>query len=72
MTTKSKSWSERRVDAINKLSKKKGYPSSDIIPFFDEYIAILNSKAKTKKEYKEERRKHAVDSHFKSVVRKWL
>ena len=72
MTTKSKSWSERRVDAINRLSKKKGYPSSDVNPLFDEYIAILNTKAKTKKEYKEERRKHAVDSHFKSVVRKWL
>ena len=49
MTFKLKDWSTRRVDAINRLSKKRGYPCSDNNPFFDEYIAIQNSKAKTKK-----------------------
>ena len=52
-----KSWSERRVDAINRITKRKGYPASDNNPFFDEYIAIGNSKAKNKKEYKLERKK---------------
>ena len=47
MTFKLKDWSTRRVDAINRLSKKRGYPCSDNNPFFDEYIAIQNSKAKT-------------------------
>tara|TARA_A100001391_G_scaffold192394_2_gene166623 strand:+ start:255 stop:479 length:225 start_codon:yes stop_codon:yes gene_type:complete len=72
MSFKLRDWSTRRVDAINKLSKKRGYPCNDTNPFFDEYIAIQNSYAKTKREYKEERRKNAVDNHFKSVVRKWL
>ena len=72
MTFKLKDWSTRRVDAINRLSKKRGYPCSDNNPFFDEYIAILNSKAKTKREYKEERRKNAIVDRFESVIRKCL
>jgi hypothetical protein len=67
-----KSWDTRRVDAINRLSKKRGYPCSDNNPFFDEYIAIQNSKAKTKREYKEERRKNAIVDRFESVIRKCL
>jgi len=72
MTFKLKDWSTKRVDAINRLSKKRGYPCSDNSPFFDEYIAIQNSKAKTKKEYKEERRKNAIVNRFESVIRKCL
>ena len=33
MTFKLKDWSTRRVDAINRLSKKRGYPCSDNNPF---------------------------------------
>ena len=72
MTFKLKDWSTRCVDPINRLSKKRGYPCSDNNPFFDEYVAIQNSKAKTKKEYKEERRKNAIVDRFESVIRKCL
>ena len=51
------SWQDKRVAAINRWSKKKGIPCSDNNPYFDEYNAILDSKASSKKEYKLERRK---------------
>lgn len=54
-----KDWASRRIEAINYISKKRGWSCSDNNPFFDEWIAILNSKAKTKQEYKLERRKNA-------------
>ena len=52
------SWQDKRVAAINRWSNKKGIPCSDTSPYFNEYNAILNSKAKNKKEYKLERRKY--------------
>ena len=52
------SWQDKRVAAINRWSKKKGIGCSDSSPYFNEYNAILNSKANNKKEYKLERRKH--------------
>lgn len=54
-----KDWASRRIEAINYISKKRGWSCSDNNPFFDEWIAILNSKAKTKQEYKLERSKNA-------------
>ncbi len=54
-----KDWASRRIEAINYISKKKGWSCSDNNPYFDEWIAILNSKAKTKQEYKLERSKNA-------------
>jgi len=35
--------------------KEGGIPCSDLNPYFDEYDAILNSQAKTKKQYKGEK-----------------
>jgi len=52
------SWQDKRVAAINRWSNKKGIPCSDTSPYFNEYNAILNSKAKNKKEYKLERIKY--------------
>ena len=52
------SWQDKRIAAINRWSNKRGIPCSDTSPYFDEYNAILNSKANNKKEYKLERRKH--------------
>jgi spore coat polysaccharide biosynthesis predicted glycosyltransferase SpsG len=52
MKEKITSWQDRRVNAINRWSKRKGIPCSDLNPYFDEYDAILNSQAKTKKQYK--------------------
>ena len=43
------SWQDKRVAAINRWSKKRGIPCSDTSPYFDEYNAILNSKANNKK-----------------------
>ena len=51
------SWQDKRVAAINRLSKKRGVPCSDMSPYFDEYNAILDSEASSKKEYKLDRRK---------------
>ena len=50
-------WQEKRIAAINRWNKKRRIPCSDTSPYFNEYIAILNSKANNKKEYKLERRK---------------
>jgi len=52
------SWQDKRIAAINRWSNKRGIPCSDTSPYFNEYNAILNSKAKNKKEYKLERRKY--------------
>jgi len=52
------SWQDKRVAAINRWNKKRRIPCSDTSPYFNEYIAILNSKANNKKEYKLERRKY--------------
>ena len=51
------SWRDKRVAAINRWSKQRGINCSDMNPYFDEYNAILDSKASSKKEYKLERRK---------------
>ena len=52
------SWQDKRVAAISRWSKKRGIPCSDMNPYFDEYNAILDSEASSKKEYKIERSKH--------------
>ena len=51
-------WQERRIAAINRWSKRKGINCSDMNPYFDEYNAILDSKASSKKKYKLERKKY--------------
>jgi len=73
MTFKTKkNWVDKRIDAINKITKKRGWKSNDENPFFDEYINLLGTEAKTKREYKEERRKNAIVDRFESVIRKCL
>jgi len=52
------SWQDKRVEAINRWSKKRRIPCSDNNPYFDEYHAILDSEASSKKEYKIERIKN--------------
>ena len=46
------SWKDKRIEAINKLSKKKGWSSSDTNPYFEEVHAIYKSDAKTLLEFK--------------------
>lgn len=48
------SWKDRRIAAINKLSNKRGHIFDESNPWFDQWIAILDSKAKTLKQFKEE------------------
>ena len=52
------SWQDKRVAAINRWSKKRRIPCSDNNPYFNEYDAIIHSRAKNKKEYKLERIKN--------------
>ena len=51
------SWQDKRVAAISRWSKQRKIPCSDNNPSFDEYNAILDSEASSKKEYKIERKK---------------
>ena len=48
------SWKDKRIEAINKLSKKKGWRSSDTNPYFEEVQAIYESDAKTLLDFKKE------------------
>ena len=52
------SWQDKRIAAINRWSKKRKVTCSDMNPYFNEYNAILDSKASNKKEYKLERKKY--------------
>jgi hypothetical protein len=51
---KKNSWKDKRIAAINKLSNKRGHIFDETNPWFDQWIAILASKAKTIKQFKEE------------------
>jgi translation initiation factor IF-2 len=48
------SWKDKRIEAINKLSKKKGWSSSDTNPYLEEIHAIYESDARTLLEFKKE------------------
>lgn len=61
MNTKKQSWKDQRINAINRLSRSKGWKFDDANPYFDEWIRVLNSKATSKKEYINEQR-NAVTS----------
>tara|TARA_R110002051_G_scaffold100647_1_gene171043 strand:+ start:21513 stop:21803 length:291 start_codon:yes stop_codon:yes gene_type:complete len=55
-------WKDKRIAAINRWSKKKGVPCSDCNPYFNEYNAILDTKAITKQEYKKERKNNETNT----------
>ena len=65
-------WKTRRIKAINIISKKRGYRTSDTNPFFEEYIFICNSRSKSKKEYKNERSEYATTSIYNSIRNRLL
>jgi hypothetical protein len=45
-----RSWKDKRIDAIHRLSQLKNWTKfDDAHPCFDEWQLIINSKAKTKK-----------------------
>jgi len=52
-------WQDKRLAAIHRISQSKGWTRfDDGHPYFDEWQLIINSKAKTKKEYKEQNNGH--------------
>jgi hypothetical protein len=48
------SWKDKRIAAINRLSKIKGWSCSDNNPYFDLVQNIYKTKAKSLKQFKEE------------------
>jgi hypothetical protein len=53
---------QRRIKAMTKLSKKRGWTFGDNNPFFEDVYSIMpHSKATNSKEYKQERRKYEKD-----------
>jgi len=53
-TYKKNSWQDKRIAAMNRASKRIGYSFNEMNPWFDQWLAILESKAKTLKEFKQE------------------
>ena len=51
-------WKTRKINAINKLSKKKGWSASDKNPYFYLVHEIYKTKATTPKQFKEEQNGH--------------
>ena len=51
-------WKTRKINAINKLSKKKGWSASDNNPYFYLVHEIYKTKATTPKQFKEEQNGH--------------
>ena len=51
-------WKDKRIAAINRLSESKGWSSSDLNPYFDQYHLILNPDIKTKMQLKKELKKN--------------
>ena len=63
------SWKDKRISAMNKLIKKN---NSSTINYLDEYNSVYLSKAKTKTEYKLERKKRYEKNNSYNVIRNKL
>jgi len=61
-------WKDKRIEAMNKLIKKN---NSSTLNYLDEYDSVCLSKAKTKTEYKLERKGHEEVNTF-NVIRNKL
>lgn len=48
------SWKDKRIEAINKLSKKRGWNFSDTNPYFEEMQDIYLSNLKSLPDFKKE------------------
>jgi hypothetical protein len=52
-------WKDRQIEAINRLSRRKGWSFGDSNPYFDRVFNVIhNDNIKTKKQMKEELKKH--------------
>jgi len=54
-----KGWADKRIEAIQRVSKRKGFRFDDTNPYHAEWVSLLNSTANCKKQYKLERKKNA-------------
>ena len=63
------SWKDKRISAMNKLIKKN---NSSTINYLDEYNSVYLSKAKTKTEYKLERKQRYEKINSYNVIRNKL
>tara|TARA_R100000231_G_scaffold116322_3_gene86677 strand:+ start:462 stop:743 length:282 start_codon:yes stop_codon:yes gene_type:complete len=62
---KSEKFLDRRVKAMTKISKKRGWDFSDANPFFDDvYLIMPHSKATNSREYKQERKKYEKNNNI--------
>lgn len=66
------SWKDKRIEAINRLSKMKKWSCSDNNPLFDEVMDIYESPAKTRDEYMLERRKKREEVSIFNTIRNKL
>ena len=51
------SWKDKLIEAINRLSKKKGWSSSPSNPYFEQVLRIYESQAMNLKEFKHAEKK---------------
>ena len=51
---KNKNWKDKFINLINKISKKKGWESSDINPFFNVVHHVGSTDAQTLRQFKKE------------------
>ena len=60
-----KSWQDKRIDAMNRIiTTGRGSPAKKTERFIEEYGEVSSSKAKSKKEYKIERKKNIEKGKF--------
>ena len=54
-----KDWRDSMLAAINRISKRKGYPFSDVNPYFERVHNVMyDPKVETRQQCKEECKKH--------------
>ena len=58
-----KSWQDKRIDAMNRMMKRRRRSTEH---FIEEYGEVSSSKAKSKKEYKIERKKNIEKGKFRT------
>ena len=63
------SWKDKRISAMNRVIKRK---SRSTLDYLDEYNSVYLSKAKTKTEYKLERKKRYEKINSYNVIRNKL
>ena len=53
MKANNKNWQSKRIDAINRKIKNSRFKQAMTENYIDEYDLVINSKAKSKREYKQ-------------------